>query len=82
MNAPVRRQLTIPPRQFPARAHWRVNGDHQLEVNLGGPNDLLLSAGEVDRLVAAIAAFKTEMTVEDGRTLDRQHDACKPLGVF
>ncbi|MBU2533307.1 MAG: hypothetical protein KKB37_11240 [Alphaproteobacteria bacterium] len=68
-------------RPMRAKAYWRPSGDHLCQVAIGY-SEISLRVGEVDRMIAALQAFKTEQTFEDGRPSERTHDAFKALGEF
>lgn len=76
------RTLKARGRSFAARARFQPSGAHVCEVHLGGADDLHLSVGEVEQLIAALQAFRSEVMFEDGRTTDRPHPYIKPLGEF
>ncbi len=64
-----------------AKAFWRSSGNHLCEVAIGS-SEISLRVGEVDRMIAALQAFKAEQTFEDGRPSERTQDVSKALGEF
>lgn len=76
------RVIQVQDRQIHAVAHLRPEGAHLCEINLGGPNDILLSVGDIPRVEAALRAFRQETTFDDGRNYERRSNAFKALGEF
>lgn len=63
-----------------ARAHWRPNGDHRLELDFGEFGETLLRRDQLAAIKSAIEEFERRQMFEDNH--DRINPRTEGLGEF